>query len=67
VQAPQQRVVAVAREEAPAEGVEQDEDDVPSARREAVELDAALPRAEQTRHRVRKRGEAAPVVAGDDH
>ena len=33
----QQRVVAVAGEEAPAEGVEQDEDDVPSARGQAVE------------------------------
>ena len=63
----QQRVVAVAGEEVPAEGVEQDEDDVPSARGHAVERDAALPYAEQARHRVRQRGEAAVVVAGDDH
>ena len=66
VEAPQQRMVAVASEEAPAEGVQQDEHDVRRARRHAVERDAALPRAQQARHRVRQRGEAAAVVARDD-
>jgi hypothetical protein len=67
VEAPQQGMVAVAGEEALAEGVEQDEDDVRGARWEAVERDAALPHPEQARHRVRQRGEALGVVTRDDH
>jgi hypothetical protein len=60
-------VVAVAGEEGPAEGVEQHEDDVLRARRQAAERHAALPHAQQPRHRRRQRREPAAVVAGDDH
>ena len=57
----------MAGEEAPAEGVEQHEDDVLRPRGQAVERDAALADAEQPRHRVRQRREPAVVVARDDH
>ncbi len=60
-------MVAVTREEAPAERVEQHEQHAIGVRRQPIERDASLPHAEQPRDGRRQRRESAAVVARDDH